>query len=325
MPDEQLLQPHPFTTEDEYWGLTLTRLEARHWLQQLRAQRATLLTTALGQDARASLSALHEHQTALEAQSTHLSQVYRTRVACTPPQYPAPRMLRVAARLHLTEAECDVLHYLIHTGCEGAFSGVTMGACEMGNIADFLGLDPHAFFALLDPTRPLLRYDLIQIDRRPVESPRRRDVSMELVLMKALRGAPLTDADLFTFGASLMRDVLLEEPALALLEVLSAASDAPQEPVAETSCVSEVSQGEQAVQALGSSTGFVASQGLVHAEEQTPYTSDLDYLQDHLAWFKARCRWKALVEEHEDASNYDRNADNLTSRLREAQAQERVW
>lgn len=158
MPDEHLLQPHPFTTEDEYWALTLARLETRHWLQHLQAQRATLLTTGLGREAHAALPTLHEHQTALAAQYAQLLQVYRTRVACTLPQYPAPRMLRMAAQFNLTEAECDVLHYLILTSCEGAFSGVTLDACDVGNIADFLGLDPHTFFALLDPTRPLLRY-----------------------------------------------------------------------------------------------------------------------------------------------------------------------
>src|SRR6266571_7770372 len=111
MPDQHLLQPHPFTSEDEYWQLILARLETRHWLQQLRAARATLLTTALGQDARAALSALHEHQTALETQYAHLLQAYRTRVAFTPLHYPAPRLLRMAVRLHLTEAECDIVHY----------------------------------------------------------------------------------------------------------------------------------------------------------------------------------------------------------------------
>jgi SpoVK/Ycf46/Vps4 family AAA+-type ATPase len=66
-------------------------------------------------------------------------------------------------------------------------------------------------------------------------------------------------------------------------------------------------------------------QKLVHAEAQTPYASDLDYLEDHLAWFKARYRWKALLEEYEDVSRYDPHADDLPRRTREAQAQERVW
>ena len=44
--DAHLVQPQPFTTEDAYWQLILARLETRHALQQLRAQRATLLTTA---------------------------------------------------------------------------------------------------------------------------------------------------------------------------------------------------------------------------------------------------------------------------------------
>src|SRR5438067_563615 len=66
-------------------------------------------------------------------------------------------------------------------------------------------------------------------------------------------------------------------------------------------------------------------QGFVHAEEQTPYTSDLDYLQDHLTWFKTRYRCKTLMEECEDVSRYDRHADDLPRRMREAQEQERVW
>ena len=325
MPDEHLLQPHPFTSEDEYWQLILARLEARHWFQHLRAARATLLTTALGHDARAALSALHEHQTALATQDAHLLQGYRTRVAFTPPHSPAPRLLRLAARLHLTEVECDIVHSLVLMGCEGAFSGATADTCDVGNVADILGLDPHDFFAFLDPTKPLLRYDVIQIDSRPLEAPRRRAVSMDVALLKALRGAPLTEEDLCTLSASPLHDVLLEEPTLTLPAALSDTLDTPPEPDSEPSCPSAVSQDTPAVQSCGSSTGFIASTDLGHAEEQTPYTSDLTYLQDHLAWFKARHRWKAVLEEHEEASSYDRYADNLTSRLREAQTQERVW
>ena len=49
------------------------------------------------------------------------------------------------------------------------------------------------------------------------------------------------------------------------------------------------------------------------------------YLQDHLAWFKARARWKTALDESEDATSYDRYTDNLAARLREAQLQERAW
>ena len=37
--DAHLVQPQPFTTEDTYWQLILARLETRHALRQLRAQR----------------------------------------------------------------------------------------------------------------------------------------------------------------------------------------------------------------------------------------------------------------------------------------------
>ena len=281
----------------------------------------------LAQEARADLSALHEHQTALETQYAHLLQAYRTRVAFTPPHYPAPRLLRMAARLHLTEVECDIVHYLVLLGCESAFSGDTTDTCEVGCVADFLGLDPHDFFAFLDPAKPLLRYDVLQIDSRPLEVPRRRDVSMDVALMKALRGAPLTEEDLFTLSAGPMHDVLLEEPTLTLPAALSDTLDTLPEPDSAPSCPSEVSQGKQDIQSCGSSAGFIVSKDLGQAEEQTPYANDLTYLQDHLAWFKARYRWKAVLEEHEDASNYDRYADNLNlnARLREAQTQERVW
>ena len=77
-------------------------------------------------------------------------------MAFTPSHYPAPRLLRLAARLHLTEVECDIVHYLVLMGCEGAFSGAATDRCEVGNIADIFGLDPHDFFAFLDPTKPLL-------------------------------------------------------------------------------------------------------------------------------------------------------------------------
>ena len=66
--DAHLVQPQPFTTEDAYWQLILARLETRHALQQLRAQQATLLTTARSHDARAALATLHAHQTALDTQ-----------------------------------------------------------------------------------------------------------------------------------------------------------------------------------------------------------------------------------------------------------------
>jgi hypothetical protein len=66
--DAHLVQPQPFTTEDAYWQLILARLETRHALQQLRAQQATLLTTARSHDAQAALATLHTHQSALDTQ-----------------------------------------------------------------------------------------------------------------------------------------------------------------------------------------------------------------------------------------------------------------
>lgn len=153
IPDEHVLQPHPFTTEEEYRALVLARLEVRYWLQRFRTQRAGLFAKALGQKTRA--TALRAQQTALETQYVSLLDAYRTRVACTPPHYPAPRMLRLAARLNLTEAECDVLHYLILTVCESAFSGTAASHHrEVGHLADVLGIDPPVFFALLDPNGP---------------------------------------------------------------------------------------------------------------------------------------------------------------------------
>ena len=46
IPDERVLQPHPFTTEEEYWALVLARLEVRYWLQRFRTQRAGILRQA---------------------------------------------------------------------------------------------------------------------------------------------------------------------------------------------------------------------------------------------------------------------------------------
>ena len=324
IPDEHMLQPHPFTTKEEYWALVLARLEVRYWLQRFRTQRAGLLAKALGQEARA--AALHAQQTALETQYVSLLDAYRTRVACTPPHYPAPRMLRLAAQLNLTEAECDVLHYLILTVCESAFNGTTTSHHrEVGHLVDFLGINPAVFFALLDPNGPLLHYDLLQIDSRPLADPRRRNVSMDLILVKALRGMPLAAEELHTLSESALRDVLLEEPDLTYLEALPETLDGVQHLVAGPSSLSVASQNDQSPQASGSRTGFVASKDLAHAEEQRPYTNDLEYLEDHLAWFKARCRWKQLLEEQEDAASYDRYADNQVWHLREAQTQESVW
>ena len=84
--DAHLVQPQPFTTEDTYWQLILARLETRHALQQLRAQRATLLTTTRRHAGRATLDTLHARQTALETQGAHLTRGYRTRVAGTGPR-----------------------------------------------------------------------------------------------------------------------------------------------------------------------------------------------------------------------------------------------
>jgi hypothetical protein len=114
--DAHLVQPQPFTTEDVYWQLMRARLETRHALQQLRAQQATLLTTARSHDAQAALATLHAHQSALDTQDAQLTHGYRARVACTLPHYPAPRLLRLAARLTLTETECDIVHYLVLRG-----------------------------------------------------------------------------------------------------------------------------------------------------------------------------------------------------------------
>jgi SpoVK/Ycf46/Vps4 family AAA+-type ATPase len=324
MPDEHMLQPHPFTTEDEYWALVLARLEVRYWLQRFRTQRARLLTKALGQETRT--TALHAQQTALETQYGSLLDAYRARVACTPPHYPAPRMLRLAARLTLTEAECDVLHYLILTVCESAFSGTTTSHHrEVGHLADFLGIDPVVFFALLDPHGPLLRYDLLHIDSHPSENPRRRDVSMELSLVKALRGMPLTAAECQTLGESALRDVLLEEPALTFLQALPEALDTAQHATAGPSGLPATHRTAASPQASESRTELVASRDRVAAEEQQPYTNDLAYLEDHLTWFKARCKWKQLLEKSDDAADYDCYAENYPYRIREAQVQERIW
>jgi hypothetical protein len=138
-------------------------------------------------------------------------------------------MLRLAVRLPLTETECDIVHYLVLRGCEGIFPGATAQRCDAGQTADGLALDPHAFFALLDPTSALLRTEILHVDRRPVGAPRRREVVLDEALMKALRGVTLTDEDLFTLSASPLLEVLLEEPALAHLEALAHMSDAPHE------------------------------------------------------------------------------------------------
>ena len=214
-----------------------------------------------------------------------------------------------------------MLHYLVLTICDGAFRDTSGVRPTAGDIAEFLAMDAHTFFGVFDATSPLFRSDLLQMEQRHGGDPRHCHVHIDLALVKGLRGIALTHEERHTLSDSPLADLFPDARAGTRHAVPATAHTrvtAPTDPSAPSRPAPTAStRGRRR-----SGRGRLASMAL---PEETPYTHDLDYLQEHFAWFKARHTWKAIQAEHDDASSYDRHADNGAARLRQAQAQERVW
>ena len=149
--DEQLLVVRPFEDEEEYWSLQAVRMETLHCFHQLEEGLATWLTLPLTHHQDIDVDGFKAVRDLLQKRSDDLLAAYRARRELTPADGSAPRVLRLARSLALSDMEVDILHCLVLQICDPSFGKKRSTYDEVGDIATFLGLDAESFFDIFDP------------------------------------------------------------------------------------------------------------------------------------------------------------------------------
>lgn len=281
--------PRPFENEDEYWHLAGACLRAR--------RRALKSKSAGGTDI---LSRWFRTDVLLQM---------RGRRATTGVSFPAPRIIRLAKRIALNDAEVEILETLILFACEPGT--VAQPTPDAGYLAEFLELEAATFLDLFDEHRPLRRHGLIQVERDILGWPRSRDLKMDLPLVKALRGLPVSPEDHFALSEESVRAVLLEEPGLSF----------PIESASRVLPASNLPKEVESPAPPGSEPVIETTDQLESVVE--PFRDDLEYLAEYGKWFSARTQWKKLLFENDDIPS-PRSERTPDSACREAAARERV-
>ncbi len=341
--DATLLTSEPFVDEKSYWDLVDAWFRARLLVLRFRGSAGPYLSGEVGSDAatrKTVVEAVHRAGReasgtlpdglrqlplvlALRAQAEERFETVRSALSerrrATPEAYPAPRILRLAGRVGLQERELEILQLLVVSAF--ANESLTRGGPDAGDVGELLDLDPETFVGIFDETRPLRRLGFVQVERDILGWPRSRDLRIDLPLVKALRGLPLSPPDHFALSEESIRAVLSEEPGATAFVAVPALEPDTQRPPEEVEDFAE-----EAIDAEAEPPEVAPLEETLPGslEPATPFLDDLEYLSEHMEWFQARLRWKKLIVEEEEESFSPRSDRSPAARKREASARERV-
>jgi len=305
----------PFEGEDEYWNLVKSRQKCLATITSIGPISDHVLFAAGNPEAIGHLNYIVAELTRRENQ---LQKLWLARRNATPLIPSAPRILRFADRVGLSDAELEILHFLVNESLVPR--GMVIGAPDAGDIIAAVHLEPDEYLQIFDPKANLNRLGILHVERDILGSPRSRDVKIELPVVKALRGLPLNFDESIVLGVEPLEEILNEEQGLKRshepsshdIEATETDELDPLEPqsVDTPECPDpEETEGDQA--------------GLEFRPEDEesfkPYTSDLDYLEDYQQWFFDLLKWKKTVVEIKDDSSLQSIRDqNPNSLIRQA-------
>lgn len=345
--DPRLLRTEPFRSEADYWTLAGDWMRARfallkprmaiqgYLLSESRPVEDEILEEALavagiaGRRGDGRLPQFLEelpfllHVRAMARRRSQEARVaQRARRACTPPAYPAPRILRLAARLGLRETELEVLELLVLLATRSDFD--SSSAPDAGDVAEILDLGAPEYLDLFDESRPLRKLGLVQIERDILGWARSRDLKIDLPLVKALRGLALIDQDHFALSEATIRAVLEEEPGMAIPVPLTA-----EERPENSDEFGEEDDDDPSLRAAGLETAMEEDtfdeEAPATDTAAEPFADDVEYLSAHIDWFRSRIQWKKMAVEAEEEGEFSTSRNgNPASLIREAAARERV-
>ena len=326
-------QPKPLDSESAYWRLVSARFFARYWecrMDPAITSRFDVIQFLRDQGVADGVDEPVEAIRTLCAQRKARIQDYlKASRVLTGGSYPAPRMIRLAERLDLKDDELDVLHYLVLVHSDSRFSDYQGRQDETGQIALFLGLDNQRYLKVFSKSSKLIEEDVIRMDSSIFSSMQSQDVLMDSPVVRALAGAELDKEDLMVVSGTIIEEILREEPGGdAVLDKVDHQGeedcdddqgldtedrqdgDALDEVMLDAALESELDELE------------LPEAGLAFSDE--PFTSELDYLNEHMEWFLARVNWKKLVLEGPNGLRSLDDKKSFSAKLREAQARERV-
>ena len=321
-PSPALLEARPFADEEEYWDLVASLTCAREW-RRIAEESATASTFGLrpfdsqlvmlpfpggfAVPKQAPLGAKEggvSIMSIMEWTRSHckkLEGALAIRKAATAPVYPAPRILRLAALLDLSPFELDTLNYLVVKTLNPESITRASQWILWKDIRSLSRPDDSSFYRAFDSAGPIQRLELINVEKDRYYA----DIRMSVKVVKALRGLPLHTEDLILFHGSPIYLVLEAEPGFIGLGGLSDSGGKPERHDGQVQHMEgphhsqALSKGETGGATISKKapdmhTGAAGACGHDSNLETAPYTSDMDYLEDHLAWFVALSKTQKL-------------------------------
>jgi hypothetical protein len=301
--DEMVLREAPFENEEEYWQLVTACITLRCWKSTLVS---SWLKTAvvLPNTAAASGGELIRH---VEGVTAGLRLLLKTRSNLTNLGYPAPRMIRLARRINMTDFETDVVHLLVVGTTTAGLPGSGVQVNVARDILIYLEPSASDFMRLFERDCSLVRDGILMVELQGYMNVLGKDVGISFPIMKVLRGADLNTEDLHALGDGPLLEVLHEEPHFASNR---SGSGGAQMTSAHPTLLSDSTQVEAAP----------------HLEIQTtaePYATDLEYIMDNIGWLSGRIRLKTMLLKGEEGSGFDKSRGYAVN-VRELRIREQI-
>lgn len=332
-----LLNVAPFAGEEAYWALVTAQFVARARLLAIEdALRISVFQGGQGGPRPGrQADALRRTRLALQEAAARASRALSARLSLTEPAAGAPRITQFVHRAGLGEHELAILHYMVLCGCDPEFCELRGRQTDINEVGAFFGMGTAPLFAVMDERAPLRSLGLVSIESRLEPSLLRSTLQMDLPVVRALRGLPMTVEQRFAVPHGPLRSVLDEredeetqgqyETSCARPQGHSddpAADDDDRDPGPFDSDRSEFNL-ESFLRDV-EPTKPMTSDEAGPAGEAGPYRTDIEYLEGHLDWIKVRYQWKKIALE--DASSRAGTQDLLSaeSRMRDLQGRERA-
>jgi len=261
-----------------------------------------------------------------------------------------PRMLRLADRLELSAAELDILNLVIGAVCNTSFSRFRnrIGSLDVGEVGNLLNLDANDLFGHLSSAAAMIKAELIRLEKEILGGLRNSDVLIDFPIVKALRGLTLTDEDLHIINGTIVGQLLHEEG----IEVdrsgdgtspfgtdIDRDGDEPEDFTADGDgfdfelddadefdpdygsdpTYEDASSDDQSAGA-SPTTGFLTE----NRSDREAYTTNAEYLDEHMEWCAARRTWKTLLMEGPDGISSFGEKRSYSAALRELESRARI-
>lgn len=343
MVGEDQLESRPFESEHEFWNLASLYLALELLAQKARIRlldnsdprfMAGWLMDGPGGEAFNTIEGpALVNEVALEYLERVGDALYQ-RIRATGRQFPAPRIIRLFYELELAYEDLQLLLILILSEADNLREHVgssLLGDVEIGEAARLFNWPVDRWFSLYDAGHPLVVEDVLEIEDSSLRGLHARDVKVELVPLKFLRGLQLTPDDGFALHG-VLRELALEEPDMPFglddLDEMGTAepsgpgdAGSPGEPEEEFDLDSFIREESEA----SGPDELPSDEDIQDGDDLGAFTTDIEYLEAFYEWFNALAEWKQLSTEEDDPiSSILRESENVASKVRRAKSTERA-